>query len=139
MSEKKVDQEWKKRAQAEKKSQSGEAKSRAPGVAPGEVPGEVAGEEPGEARGAPAPSFVLIVSSFAAQALIALGQIESPVEGRRTIDLDTAKFTIDLLQVLSDKTQGNLSEEEKAMLDATLYDLRMQYVDISNRLSAAGA
>ncbi len=113
MSDKKIDEEWKKQAREEK---------------------EKLGQEP---EGAPAgpppdPSFSMIISSFIAQSLMALGEMESPVDGQRTQDLAGAKFTIDLLQVMQDKTQGNLDDDEKKMLDSALYDLRMRYVRASS-------
>lgn len=109
MSDKKVDEAWKKQAREEKKT--------------------LASERP---EGPPEASLSLIVSSFVAQALIALGEMESPVDGKRTRDLEAAKFSIDLLQVLSDKTKGNLSDEEQQMLHGALYDLRMRYVQASS-------
>jgi len=112
MSEKKVDSEWKKQAQAEKKKLAEEIRSR--------------GGEPPEA------SFPMIISSFVAQALIALGEMESPVDGQRHRDLDAAKFSIDILQVLDDKTKGNLADDERKMLQGALYDLRMRYVEASS-------
>ena len=113
MSDKKVDHEWKKQAREEAEKLSSEKTDRAPG-------------QPPEA------SFPVIVSSFVAQALIALGEMESPVDGKRTQDLDAAKFSIDMLQMLGDKTEGNLAEEEKRMLENALYDLRMRYVRASS-------
>ena len=112
MADKKVDEDWKKQAQEEKKRLAEEGDGQAPGP-------------PSE------PSFSMIVSSFVAQALIALGQIESPVDGKRTQDLDAAKFSIDMLQVLQDKTKGNLADDEQTMLESALYDLRMRYVQAS--------
>ena len=114
MADKKVDEEWKKRAREEKQK-------------------FVSADEHPD-RPAPEASFSLIVSSFVAQALIALGQIQSPVDGSRHLDIDAAKFSIDLLQVLDDKTKGNLTKEEKEMLEGALYDLRMQYVQVSSRV-----
>jgi len=111
MSEKKVDLEWKKQAQAEKERLARET------TGPNQVP---------EA------SLALIISSFMAQALIALGEVPSPVDGKRHIDLEGAKFSIDLLQVLADKTKNNVTDDEKKMLDTALYDLRMRYVQISS-------
>ncbi|MFO7898177.1 MAG: DUF1844 domain-containing protein [Planctomycetota bacterium] len=112
MSEKKVDHEWKKKAQDEKERLSRQAD---------ETPAQ-----PAEA------SFPLIVSSFTAQALIALGDIKNPVTGKQERDLDAAKFSIDVLQVLADKTEGNLTDDEKKMLQGALYDLRMRYVQASS-------
>ena len=113
MSEKKVDDEWKKQARKEKEA--------------------LAEESGGSKLGPPPePSFSMIVSSFVVQALIALGEMESPVDGKRTRDLEAAKFSIDMLQVLADKTKGNLDDNEKKMLDSALYDLRMRYVQTSS-------
>jgi hypothetical protein len=113
MSDKKVDEEWKKQAREEKEA--------------------LAKDDDGQPLGPPPePSFSMIISSFVAQALIALGEMESPVDGKRMRDLDAAKFSIDMLQVMQDKTQGNLDENEKKMLDSALYDLRMRYVRASS-------
>ncbi|NOZ21058.1 MAG: DUF1844 domain-containing protein [Planctomycetes bacterium] len=68
------------------------------------------------------------MNSLAVQALVAMGQIENPVTKQRTEDLDQAKYTIDLLGMIEKKTKGNLSDEEKKLLDQILYDLRMRYV-----------
>ena len=113
MSDKKVDHEWKKQAREEKEKLAKEGPDRNSGPPP-------------EA------SFALIVSSFLAQAMIALGEIQSPVDGQQRRDLEAAKFSIDLLQVLEEKTQGNLTDDEKKMLQAALYDLRMRYVHASS-------
>ena len=113
MADKKVDEEWKKQAREEKEKLAQET-DRPPAGPP------------------PDPSFSMIISSFVAQSLMALGEMESPVDGQRTCDLGTAKFTIDLLQVMQDKTQGNLDDNEKKMLDSALYDLRMRYVRASS-------
>ena len=111
MTEKKIDTEWKKQAREEKE--------------------KLAKELRGKVTEPPAASFAMIVSSFVAQALIALGEMESPVDGQRQLDLDAAKFSIDILQVIADKTKGNLTDDEKKMLDGALYDLRMRYVEAS--------
>jgi len=113
MSDKKVDEEWKKQAREEKEALAKDDDSQTLGPPP-------------------EPSFSMIISSFVAQALIALGEMESPVDGKRMRDLDAAKFSIDMLQVMQDKTQGNLDENEKKMLDSALYDLRMRYVRASS-------
>jgi len=113
MSDKKVDSEWKKQAQAEKEQLAKDQQQPPTG-------------EPPEA------SFAMIVSSFHAQALIALGELESPLNGQRQRDLGAAKFSIDLLQVLEDKAKGNLTDDEQRMLQSSLYDLRMRYVQASS-------
>jgi hypothetical protein len=73
--------------------------------------------------------FTILVSSIATQVLVSLGQIENPLTKRKDVDLRGAKFSIDLLQLLADKTRGNLSDVEKRYLEGVLYRLRMSYVE----------
>jgi hypothetical protein len=120
MSDKHVDEDWKRKAREEKERLSRPGAEAGPGGEP---------EAAAEAR---EPSFSMIVSSFVAQALISLGDMPNPVDGKRIRDLEAAKFSIDMLQILLDKTQGNLTDEENAMLSGALYDLRMRYVSASS-------
>jgi hypothetical protein len=79
----------------------------------------------------PPADFRIVVSTFATQAAVALGQIENPVTKKSGIDLPQAKFAIDLLDVLKQKTAGNLDAEESGFLEDCLYQLRMLYIDKS--------
>ena len=79
----------------------------------------------------PEASFSLFMSSLVTQALISLGEVENPFSKQREQNLDQAKFTIDTLQIIKDKTAGNLSVDETKLLDTALYDLRMRYVEKS--------
>ena len=79
----------------------------------------------------PEPSFEVIVSTFATQAAVALGQVPNPMTNKAEVDLGHAKFAIDLLQVLEEKTKGNRNEGEEQMMTDLLYRLRMLYVDKS--------
>lgn len=111
--EKSVDEEWKRRVQKEKEKEGG------------------ATEAGGESRATPPlppPSFTLLVSTFATQALVHFGEVPNPATGKKEADLEQAKFTIDLLEMLETKTRGNLSEDENRYLSDILYDLRMRYV-----------
>ena len=76
----------------------------------------------------PPASFPILVSTLGAQAMTALGQIENPLTKKREVNLDLAKHVIDTLAILSEKTRGNLSAEEAAMLDAVTHELRMAYL-----------
>lgn len=117
-----VDEDWKTRAQAEKEELARQAAGQ---------PAEASAAEP-EARGPlPAPSFHILVSQWATQALIALGEVPDPVTQKRQTDLAHAKFAIDMLGILEDKTRGNLTPEEKRLLDTMLFELRMKFVDAS--------
>ena len=58
-----------------------------------------------------------------------LGKIMNPATGKTERELNQAKFVIDILGILKEKTQGNLSHEEQQLLESTLAGLRMNYVD----------
>jgi hypothetical protein len=89
------------------------------------------GEAAADAAGADAPvSFSTFVLGLSTQALLHLGEIESPLSGKVERDLAAAKHVIDILGILRDKTRNNLEQAEEAMLDSILYDLRMRYVDL---------
>jgi len=77
----------------------------------------------------PEPSLKTFISGLAGQVLINLGLHQNPVTGKIQKDLDQAKYSIDLLQILKDKMQGNLTQEEEKFINAVLYDLRMRYVE----------
>jgi hypothetical protein len=74
------------------------------------------------------PSLMVLLESLGLQALIALGELPGHDGQPGEVDLPQAKYTIDLLQVLRDKTAGNRDEDEDHLLDRLLYDLRMKFV-----------
>ena len=76
----------------------------------------------------PEINFATFVASLNASALLHLGAIEDPSSGTKNKNLPMAKQTIDILNMLQEKTAGNLSEEEENMLKNILYDLRIMYV-----------
>jgi len=77
------------------------------------------------------PSFEVIVSTYATQAAVALGQIQNPITKKTEVDIPQAKFAIDLLQILDEKTKGNRTAEEDKFLEDCLYQLRMVYISKS--------
>jgi hypothetical protein len=81
----------------------------------------------GTARELPQMDFSTFVLSLSTSALISLGETKLPGGTMRT-DLPLAKQTIDILGVLAEKTAGNLTDDEKQLLDSVLYDLRVRYV-----------
>lgn len=95
-----------------------------PGDAP--FPGDRAPAEPHGPAG-----FEQLVMSLATTAMYQLGLVKSHEEDTPRIDLPAAKDTIDLLDILRQKTQGNLSEEEAGLLEGSLYELRMVFVELS--------
>ena len=73
-------------------------------------------------------SFVNFLSTLATNAAAALGAVPHPATGKRTLDLDTGKYWLDVLGMIKEKTKGNLHPQEGRILDSLLADLRMQYV-----------
>lgn len=65
------------------------------------------------------------------EALVHLGQAPDPLSGQPQPDLEQAQFTIDLLAMLKEKSEGNRTPEESAVLDEILGALRMAYVRAS--------
>ena len=76
----------------------------------------------------PEVTFSNFVFSLSTQALIQLGEIQDPESKSTVKNLSLAKQTIDLIGMLREKTKGNLTKEEEALVDTALYDLRMRYV-----------
>ncbi len=76
----------------------------------------------------PQATFSFFISTFSLQASIALGLMPSPVTNKLEEDHAQAKFLIDTLGVLEEKTKGNLNAEEAGLLENVLYELRLQYV-----------
>jgi len=72
------------------------------------------------------PTFIVSLSS---SVFIHLGLAPDPISGERKRELGLAKQTIDILGMIQEKTRGNLTEEERNLLQGMLYDLRMRYVE----------
>lgn len=85
-----------------------------------------------------APGFDTLVSYLSTTAMFQLGLLAGPGGERIPPDLANAHRTIDLLEVLQQKTQGNLKADEARLLDDVLYELRLSYVEIEKRMPAKG-
>jgi hypothetical protein len=96
---------------------------------------ESAPEQPAtrQAPSAPNELFISLLNMLGVEAAMYLGLIESPGEHQIPVDLEAAKRMIELLAVLQEKTAGNLAQQEAAMLEAVLSDLRMQFVAMSRK------
>ena len=79
----------------------------------------------------PEVNFSTFIVSLSTEVLFHLGEFPHPVSGEKQKDLSLAKHAIDTLAMLKDKTQGNLSDEEKQLLEGMLYDLRMAFIRAS--------
>lgn len=82
--------------------------------------------------------FINLVSALAASAMQQLGKLANPMTGKTEMNLEGAKATIDLLEMLKAKTAGNLSEDEANLLRATLSNLQLNYVDEATGKKVAG-
>lgn len=78
----------------------------------------------------PPIDFSTFILSLSASALMHLGELPDPVTQKKEKNLPQARQTIDIIDMLKEKTQGNLKEEEKRLMDNILYDLRVRYVNI---------
>lgn len=75
--------------------------------------------------------FSGFILSLNASALIHLGDIPDPQSKERSLNLSAAKHTIDILELLLEKTNGNLTEDEQKLIEDVVYNLRMKYVKTS--------
>ena len=107
-----VDDDWKSQAAAEKERLAQAVEKEQPAAA------------------LPQAGFPAIVQWLAMQAMLGLGGMKGPGGQDIPPNLEVAKHYIDLLDVLDAKTAGNLDQEEKRLLDTTLHQLRMAYVEM---------
>lgn len=116
-----VDEDWKQEAQKEKEILAAQEEAEKKGK-----------QQEQQSRGPlPEGNFAALISMLATQALFALGLLQVKGQEERKPDLELAKYNIDMLQVLEDKTKGNLSKEEEIVLANTLNELRMGYVKVA--------
>ena len=108
-----VDEDWKNKAQKEK-----------------EILKEEKQPEPHEQK-LPPGDFNSLISLLATQAMFAMGFIAMEKDKEPPKDLKLAKFHIDMLEALEEKTKGNLNEQEQKFLNGTLAQLRMGFVEAS--------
>ena len=76
-------------------------------------------------------AFEGLLMSLSTPAMLQLGLVEDPEQGRFPADLEAARHTIDLLGVLEEKTRGNLAPDEKQLLEQLLSELRLLFVRVS--------
>lgn len=79
------------------------------------------------------PPFVQLIYIFHSSGMVALGKLKNPATDRIERDLGQAKQSIEMLEMLKDKTNGRLTDEEQRMLDGVLTELRLNYVDEVNK------
>ena len=88
-------------------------------------------QQPGLSQQVGAASFDRLVALISTQALLLMGAL-APEGQQPRVDVVGARQQIDLLDILKEKTQGNLDIKEQSMLDNTLFELRMMFIEIMN-------
>jgi hypothetical protein len=73
-------------------------------------------------------TFLDLVGMLATNAMLQLGDMPNPASGERLENLQAVQDMIAFLEILQQKTKGNLSEQEGEVLEQVLYDLRMRYM-----------
>lgn len=110
-----VDDDWKKEAQAEKEKLAQQQEK----------------DEQQRSKPLPPGDFAALVSMLTTQALFALGLLQIEGQDKREPDLNIAKYNIDMLESLQEKTKGNLTEQEEKVLENTISQVRMAFVQVS--------
>ena len=112
-----IDEDWKQEAQKEKEILAAK---------------EEAEKEEVEGRGElPEGNFAALISMLVTQSLFAMGFLQIKGQDKREPDLELAKYNIDMLATLEEKTRGNLTGDEQKVLSEQLSQLRMAYVKIA--------
>jgi len=116
-----VDEDWKQQAQREKEILAAQEETE-----------KKQAQEERKAHGPlPKGNFVAVVNMLTTQALFALGLLQVKGQEKREPDLEIARYNIDMLETLQEKTKGNLTKEEETVLTNTLNELRMDYVKVA--------
>jgi hypothetical protein len=117
-----IDEDWKSQAQKEKE------------IAATKESEEKQKEQKAKRPPMPPANFTGLVSLLVTQTLFALGAIGNEDEKeKRSPELDLARYNIDLLGMLEEKTKGNLSEQEAELLKNALHQMRMTFVELSGQ------
>ncbi len=121
-----IDEDWKQQAQKEKEVLKAKEEAEKQ---------EQTAEGDAEGRPGPLPQGDLagLINMLTTQALFAMGVLQVKGQEGRAPDMDMARYNIDMLEVLEEKTKGNLTDQEAAALKNTLSELRMGYVQIASQ------
>jgi hypothetical protein len=116
-----IDEDWKSQVQAEKEA------AKQP---PAESPTATAAGSPGDMSMPPA-SLEMLVTTLVTEAMISLGQVPHPHTGEVVFHPQQAKYLIDMVDMLREKTAGNVTPEETELMVQLLHQLRMAYVQLT--------
>ncbi|MEX2318151.1 MAG: DUF1844 domain-containing protein [Pirellulales bacterium] len=117
-----IDEDWKTQVEAERRQAQQGAQAAPPGL------GAQGGSDDFGDLQMPPASLELLVTTLATEALLAMGHMPHPVTGKVQVQRNQAKYLIDTIDVLREKTKGNLTPDEQLMIDSVLHQLRMAFV-----------
>ena len=119
-----IDEDWKKEAQREKEILAAQEEEQEKKKA----------EEKAHRGPLPKGNLAALISMLTTQAFFAMGLLQVKGEEKREPDMELAKYNIDMLETLEEKTKGNLTEEENKVLENTLSQVRMAYVQVAEQV-----
>lgn len=77
--------------------------------------------------------FLSLIYSFQMQAMMQLGKLANPMTNKIERELEGAQVTIDMLDMIKTKSKGNATDEESKFLDQVIADLKLNYVEESDK------
>ena len=77
--------------------------------------------------------FMYLVRTFQSSAWIALGKMENPMTDKTEVNIEQASYYVNLLEMIQEKTKGNLTDFEEQMLINTVSELKLNLIDENKR------
>lgn len=129
-----IDEDWKSQVEAEQAAASKPSEPQPSSPAEDSTAAEdgSSSQEPSIESDPPMPpaSYSMLISSLATEAMMALGQMPHPVTGEVTPRRNQAKYLIDTIDMLHEKTKGNVEAAETAGVEQLLHQLKMAFVQM---------
>jgi hypothetical protein len=126
-----IDEDWKQQAQREKEILAEQEKAEQEKAEKEKAEKEKTPRDKSRRGSLPKGDFAALISMLVTQALFALGLLQVEGQEEKEPNLELAKYSIDMLETIEKKTKGNLTEEEKKVLENTLGQVRIAYVKVA--------
>jgi Domain of unknown function (DUF1844) len=120
-----IDEDWKSQVAAEKEAAQKEA-TQQPTAASAKSGGAASGD-----MQMPPASLEMLVTTLVTEAMISLGQVPHPHTGEVLFQPQQAKYLIDMIDMLREKTKGNVTPDETELMEQLLHQLRLAYVQLT--------
>ena len=121
-----IDEDWKSQGQAEKEAAAKQTAATGASAARSH-PGDMGDLE------MPPASLELLLTSLATEALVAMGQVPHPATQQMVVHRNHAKYLIDTIDVLREKTKSNVTPAEQELIENLLHQLRLVYVESAHQ------